>query len=74
MKPGQIIKHINAMDVCLLIDEIRHDGQISGEWINLGFIESFWIGERSTFYMKDSSQWQACLEPGMPCLRYADWK
>lgn len=73
MKQGQIIKHVNAMDVCLLIDEIRPDGKILGSWINLGFIESFWIGEKSEFYMKDPSQWQVCQDPIETCLRYAEW-
>lgn len=82
IKRGQIIKHRCAMDVCLLVDKVRgpygpnQKVIITGDWINMGFVESYNIGERSKFettLTKLNEEWQVCKDITQPCLRYAEW-
>lgn len=82
IRAGDIIKHIKALDVCFLVSRIQgpygsdEKVQITGDWINLGFVNSYMIGERTKIKttINQLRDWQVCLTPSVPCLRYADWK
>lgn len=82
MKPYQIIKHVNSMDVAFLITKVRgpyppsDKVELTGEWINLGFVESYRLGIRQKIRLtkENLSVWLVCAEPDAKCLRYVEWK
>ncbi len=81
IKPNMIIKHNNAMDVCFLVHRVRgpylpnENIEVTGDWINMAFVKSFTIGERTKFKITPDQlpNWQVCLTPSAECLRYATW-
>lgn len=82
IRAGNIIKHPEFMDVAFNVHKVRgpygpnQKYELSGEWINQGFVKSFPLGVRQklTLTFEQLKVWQICLEPLSECLRYERWK
>jgi hypothetical protein len=77
-----IIKHINSMDIAFLVYrrfgpfDTDRQYKIKGEWLNMGFIQTFPMGIRQTIEIsqKDLKKWQLCSQPNEhDCIRNAQW-
>jgi len=68
-----IIRHKRFLDVCFEVELVYYStGQIMGKWLNMGFVES-WYLKRGSIFLSDAREWEKCLEPDAKCLRYAKW-
>lgn len=82
IKKGMIIKHDKFMDVAFDVHQVlgpfgsNQYLKIKGEWINQGFVKSYYIGERQVIKVasKNVKHWSLCLDPNdHACLRNCYW-
>jgi hypothetical protein len=82
MKYGSIIRHKNAMDVAFRVQKTQgpfgssQKYKLKGEWINMGFVQSYAIGivNKIELNREALSQWELCLESEPQCIRHSQWK
>lgn len=72
------IRNVMSLDVCIRVYEITaKDGgfQVNGDFVNMGFVESFDLGEPVNLFVlfKDLGNWQI-FGGEEKCLRNANWK
>lgn len=76
---NRVIRHKQAMDVCFLVHKtfiLPHKVKLKGEWINMGFVESYNIGEKQNIELmkEEIANWEVCLDQYPKCYRYAAWR
>lgn len=74
---NKFIKHKEFKDVCFFVQKyFIHDGslEVDGEWINQGFIYSWYLDTKETLKIKDIDGWLMVSVYHGPCLRYAKWE
>lgn len=82
IRGGDIIKHPKFMDVAFIVYKSHGPYgpnkimEITGEWMNQGFLKSWNLGvpQKLKLTFEQLNEWQICLEPTLPCIRYAKWK
>jgi len=82
IRAGNIIKHPSFMDVAFLVTRVRgpygdsKKMEVTGEWINQGFVASWRLNitQKLKMTLDQLNLWQICLDPTIPCLRYAKWR
>jgi hypothetical protein len=69
-----IIRHKSFKDVCCEIIEYHPDICLV-EWINMGFVNSWYLDRISTIQIKDVSEWEkySTHQQQYKCLRYGTW-
>lgn len=74
------IKHERFMDVAIKltkpIKRTRTGYQVTGKYVNMGFVETFELGVPvSITISKDNvKNWQVCENPTEACIRKSTWR
>lgn len=72
VKRGSVIRHKRFMDVaCFVIS--RHYSTFKVGWINMGYVDSYFLNIPQTLKIRDLSNWQICVDKDPWCYRYARW-
>lgn len=75
LKVGDVIKHNNSKDVCIIVNKIITPTKVSCRFINLGFVKSFLITPKEyTVEIRDFSEWKICKKMNGKCLRFEQWE
>jgi hypothetical protein len=75
LKVGDIIKHNNSMDVCIIVNKIITPTKVGCRFINLGFNKSFVITPKEYIVeIRDFSEWRICNKMEGKCLRFEKWE
>jgi hypothetical protein len=67
-----VIRHPRFMDVAILVDIAYTDGTIGGNWVNMGYVQTYIMGKRCDGMVIDDT-WFKCTNPEVKCIRYANW-
>lgn len=87
MKSGDIIKHIRALDIAILLteDPVLQKGNgllenhyiIKGLWMNQGFDSSYMVNPKEDYGKVSTeiseNEWLICENPKAKCVRYEKW-
>lgn len=68
---GDVIKHKNSLDIAgIVVGAVANEVQV--EWINLGEINSWSIGQSGS--LEITEDWLICTTYRPACYRHASWR
>ena len=76
----QYICHERFMDIAILlkapIRKTRTGYEVTGKYVNQGFVETFELGVpvKIVIGFDKIAQWLVCDNPSEACIRYATWR